>query len=74
MSVNRYKPEEIRRIRKVLGWTLAELHQKCQTVKFDVSESTIGNWDDGTTVPDADKLATLAGIFGVSIERFYEET
>ena len=73
MSVmSAYNPTVLKELRTVLGWTVQDLHERCQQVKFEVSISTLENWENGNTVPDADKLGALAMIFGVGIERFYQ--
>ena len=70
--MSRYNPTMLKEIREVLGWSLRDLVEKCQLFKLDVTAQTLNNWENGESVPDADKLAVLAGVFGVGIERFYQ--
>ena len=66
-----YDHTQLRTLRDFLGWSIPEFVEKLKSVKLEVSESTIGNWEAGDTTPDADKLAVIAALFGVGIERFY---
>ena len=72
MHTQHFDHQEIRRLRDFLQWTMDDLAQRCQRMGFDVSESTLTNWEKGETTPDADKLVSLAQVFGVGVERFYK--
>ena len=73
MHTQRFDYAELKRLREFLRWSLADLTARCQQVKFEVSESTLANWEQGETAPDADKLVLLAQVFGVGVERFYKQ-
>ncbi len=38
-----------------------------------IGAATLSDWKNGVTVPKADKLFLIANLFGVAIERFFQE-
>ena len=68
----KYDHTELKKIREFLGWSVSDLVEKSKSLGLNFSERTVYNWEQNETTPDADTLATLAGLFGVSIERFYK--
>jgi len=55
--------EGIRVLRTVNGMTQAELASKLQ-----IAQNTLSNWENGNREPDADTLAQIARLFGVSVD------
>jgi len=49
--------------RKKLGWSQEEL-ANC----LDVSRQSVSKWESGQSIPDLDKIARLADVFGVSTD------
>ena len=71
MAKSRYDYRVIREIRETLKWTIRDVADRCKRIHFDVTETTICNWETGNTTPDADKIDVLAMALGVGLERFY---
>lgn len=44
------------------------LSQKEAAEKIGVSNKTLGNWENGTTFPPADKILVLCELYGVSYD------
>lgn len=55
-------------LRTTAGWS-----QELLARKMDVSRQTVMNWEDGKSIPTADKAIRLAKIFGVTVEELMEE-
>lgn len=68
-----YDPKQLDQLQTFLGWSNQDVVDKLKLLSVTVSDQTIANWRNGDTIPDADKLAALATIFGVGIERFYPD-
>lgn len=48
--------------------TESGLSQEVLARKMEVSRQTIINWEDGKSIPSADKAIRLSKIFGVTVE------
>ena len=68
----KYDPTELKKIREFLQWSVSDLVEKASKLGLKISERTVYNWENDDTTPDADTLATLAGLFGVDVNRFYK--
>lgn len=44
------------------------LSQYAFAAEFNISQSTVGNWEAGTRTPDSKTLSSLADYFGVSVD------
>jgi transcriptional regulator with XRE-family HTH domain len=62
----KYDKRSVRRLRRERGLEIAELAKKAK-----LAQRTVYYLDRGLTVPRADTLAALAGVFGVGVEAFY---
>jgi len=60
--------ENIRALRKKHGWTQIDLAQK-----LGCSQAIITAYESNKRKPPADKIAVLAGLFGVSVNDLYGE-
>lgn len=49
------------------GWS-----QEFVARQMEVSRQTVMNWEDGKSVPTADKAVKLARMFGVTVEELME--
>lgn len=58
---------QLLRLRTSAGWS-----QEYVARKMEVSRQTIMNWEDGKSIPTADKAVKLAKIFGVTVEELME--
>ena len=54
-------------LRAKAGWS-----QEFVARKMEVSRQTVMNWEDGKSVPTADKAVRLAKMFGVTVEELME--
>ena len=61
--------EEIRRERKVKGWSQEELAKQMK-----VFVSVVESWETGETLPDQDSLEELCKVFGKDICNFQRRT
>lgn len=57
---------ELRRLRKERG-----LYQSDVAASLNVAQPTVASWENGTRIPDADKILALADYFGVSIDEIF---
>lgn len=55
--------EKISQLRKEKGWSQEELG-----FKMNVSRQSISKWENGTSLPDLDKIVKLSLLFGVSTD------
>ncbi|MGB0495499.1 MAG: helix-turn-helix domain-containing protein [Kangiellaceae bacterium] len=55
--------EKIVRLRKQVGWSQEELAEK-----MDVSRQSVSKWESTNSIPDLNKIITLAEIFDVSTD------
>lgn len=55
-------------LRTTVGWS-----QEYVARQMKVSRQTIMNWEDGKSIPTADKAIKLAKIFGVTVEELMED-
>jgi len=55
--------EKIVRLRKQIGWSQEELAEK-----MGVSRQSVSKWEGTNSIPDLNKIITLAEIFGVSTD------
>ncbi len=53
----------IRQLREERGWSQLDL-----AVRLGVSQSNITRWERGTVAPQRGNVASLASVFGVSVE------
>lgn len=49
------------------------LSQELVSRKLEVSRQTIANWEDGKSIPNAEKAIALAKLFGVTVEELMEK-
>jgi transcriptional regulator with XRE-family HTH domain len=61
--------QRLREIRKRLGLTLREVGDR-----LDVTEGTVGHWENGRREPNLEKLLGLAKVLGLSPADFFTET
>ena len=54
-------------LRTKAGWS-----QEFVARQMEVSRQTVMNWEDGKSVPTADKAVKLARMFGVTVEELME--
>lgn len=54
-------------LRAKAGWS-----QEFVARQMEVSRQTVMNWEDGKSVPTADKAVKLARMFGVTVEELME--
>lgn len=54
-------------LRTKTGWS-----QEFVARQMEVSRQTVMNWEDGKSVPTADKAVKLARMFGVTVEELME--
>lgn len=54
-------------LRTKAGWS-----QEFVARQMEVSRQTVINWEDGKSIPTADKAVRLARIFGVTVEELME--
>lgn len=55
-------------LRTKAGWS-----QEFVARQMEVSRQTVMNWEDGKSVPMADKAVKLARMFGVTVEELLSE-
>ena len=60
--------KNIAALRKEKGWTQAQLGER-----LGVSNQAISKWEQGMNLPDVMLLPTIAKVFGVTIDRLFEE-
>lgn len=53
--------------------TAAGYSQEAVSRKLNVSRVTVKNWEDGKTIPAADKAIELANLFGTTVEELMKE-
>lgn len=54
-------------LRAKAGWS-----QEFVARQMEVSRQTVMNWEDGKSIPTADKAVKLARMFGVTVEELME--
>ena len=59
--------EKIRELRKNAGYSQEQMARK-----LHLTQGAISQWENGLTVPAADQLASLATIFGISVDELLE--
>lgn len=55
--------DKIARLRKQNGWSQEELAEK-----LGISRQSVSKWENGTSIPDLDKIIRMSGLFGVSTD------
>lgn len=60
--------KNIAALRKEKGWTQAQLGER-----LGVSNQAISKWEQGVNLPDVMLLPIIAKVFGVTIDRLFEE-
>lgn len=55
--------DKITRLRKQNGWSQEELAEK-----LGISRQSVSKWENGTSIPDLDKIIRMSGLFGVSTD------
>lgn len=60
--------DNLKQLREERGWTQEELARRLHVVR-----QTISKWEKGTSVPDADLLARIAELYGVSASSLLDE-
>lgn len=53
---------------------LAELTQKEAAEKLGINQVSVFQWEQGQTMPRADKLPAIAKLYGCTIEELLEKT
>ena len=61
--------ENIYRYRSAKNWSQTELAEA-----LDVSRQSISKWENGTSVPELDKLIKMRELFGVTIDELVFDT
>ncbi len=64
--MQRFSPERLRSVRQDLG-----LRPEHAAVAVDRSALTVYFWETGRSVPNANQLAALAGLYGTDPSAFY---
>ena len=59
--------EKLRVLRKKAGYSQEQMARK-----LHLTQGAISQWENGLTVPAADQLASLASIFGISVDDLLE--
>lgn len=54
-------------LRTKAGWS-----QEFVARQMEVSRQTVMNWEDGKSIPTADKAVRLARMFGITVEELME--
>lgn len=60
--------EQIRKIRKSLGWSQEELASR-----LNISRQSVSRWEDGSVSPNASNIAELCKVFNVPANYFFDE-
>lgn len=60
--------DRIRRARRTKG-----ISQQAIATHFGISRAAVAQWENGTTRPDQDKLAGLAGLLGIGLDELLSE-
>lgn len=55
--------DKIMTLRKSRGWSQEELAEK-----LDISRQSVSKWENGTSIPEIDKILALSELFGVSTD------
>lgn len=61
--------EKIMKLRKEKGWSQEDLASE-----LDISRQSISKWENGTAIPDADKVIRLSELFHVSTDYLLKDT
>ena len=59
--------EKLRVLRKKAGYSQEQMARK-----LHLTQGAISQWENGLTIPAADQLASLASIFGISVDDLLE--
>ena len=60
--------ENLIMLRKLKGFSQEEIAEK-----IDISRQAYGKWESGETIPDIEKCAILADVYGVTIDSLIRE-
>ncbi len=60
--------DKIIRLRKQMGWSQEEL-----AAKLDVSRQSISKWESANSIPDLNRIITLAALFNVSTDVLFKD-
>ena len=63
-----FNHKALARFREKLNLSRRDVIIQLHDAGLEVTESTLLNWEEGATTPDADKLMPLCKVFGVSVE------
>ena len=55
-------------LRKLKGFSQEEIAEK-----IDISRQAYGKWESGETIPDIEKCALLAEVYGITIDSLIRE-
>lgn len=55
--------DKIMKLRKQNGWSQEELAEQ-----MGISRQSVSKWENGTSIPDLDKIVRMSGLFGVSTD------
>lgn len=61
--------DKICNLRKQNGWSQEELAEK-----LDISRQSVSKWENGTSIPDLDKIVKLSALFCVSTDYLLKDT
>jgi len=61
--------KNIKRLRKIRGYSQEQLARK-----LNVTQGAVSHWENGNTLPEAGQLLSLAEIFGVSLDEFTDDS
>ena len=68
----KFKCKNIRKLRADSEMTQQELMKSLRKHRVNVTLKTIQNWEHGVHIPNAECLAAMAMIFGVSVTIFFD--
>ena len=71
MKPTTFNHDHLQTLRKSAGFTQEALIEELNKRHVEVTLRTLVYWEAGEYYPDADTLAVLADIFGVSVQAFY---
>ena len=60
--------ENLIMLRKLKGFSQEEIAEK-----IDISRQAYGKWESGETIPDIEKCALLAEVYGITIDSLIRE-
>lgn len=58
---------QLEKLRSAAGWS-----QEFIARQLNVSRQSVKNWEDGKSIPAADKAVKLAELFGTTVENLFK--